>query len=161
MNLAILPRVFEWLQHTYLAETIRHSPTLIAALEILHLIGLAMLLGTILMVNLSLLGWGIGDVSAAGIARDLNKWTIAGLITMLASGPLLFMSEAARCSKIPAFWIKMALLGGALIFQFTIHRRAVNAESVLEHPRRTAWVSLALWLGVVLAAKAIGFSETA
>jgi hypothetical protein len=160
MKLATLLPVFEWLQHTYIAETIRHSPTLIATLEIVHLIGLAMLLGTILMVDLSLLGWGIGDVPASRIASESNRWTVAGLVTMIASGPLIFISEAVRCSKAPAFWIKMGLLAPALIFHFTVHRGAATGESVPEHPRRTACLSLALWFGVAVAAKAIGFSET-
>ena len=48
---ATLLPAFEWLQHTYLGETIRHSAALIALLEIIHLIGMALLLGTILMVD--------------------------------------------------------------------------------------------------------------
>jgi len=83
---------FEWLQHTYLGETIRHSAALIALLEIVHLIGLTLLLGTILMVDLSLLGLGIGRQPVARIARELGGWTIAGLAIMLMSGPLLLSS---------------------------------------------------------------------
>ena len=69
---------FEWLQDTPLAQTIRHSAALIALLEIIHLIGLTLLIGTILMVDLSLLGLGIGRQPVSRIARELNLFTALG-----------------------------------------------------------------------------------
>src|SRR5271156_4638824 len=106
MTHPLLPAI-EKMPHTYLAQTIRHSAALIATLEIIHLIGMALLIGTILMVDLSLLGLGIGRHPASEIARGLRGWTMAGLAIMLASGPLILSSEAVRCYKTPAFWIKM------------------------------------------------------
>src|SRR5580692_2349599 len=99
---ASLAPAFEWLQHTYIGETIRHSASLIALLESIHLIGLTLLLGTILMVDLSLLGLGIGRSPASRIARELRGWTAAGLAIMLVSGLVLLSSEAIRCYKTPA-----------------------------------------------------------
>jgi hypothetical protein len=157
---ALLP-LFEWMQHTYVGETIRHSATLIALLEIVHLIGLTLLIGTVLMVDLSLLGRGIGSHPVSRIARELNNWTVAGLAIMLASGPLILFSEAVRCYKTPAFWIKMALLAIAVAFHFTVHRRVTLAEPPA--PRGTARVvaglSLALWVGVALAGKGIAIFQ--
>jgi hypothetical protein len=86
---ASLAPAFEWLQHTYIGETIRHSAALIALLEIVHLIGLTLLLGTILMVDLSLLGLGIGCQPVSRIARELDTFTSIGLAIMLVSGPLI------------------------------------------------------------------------
>jgi hypothetical protein len=152
--LSLLP-AFERVQHSYLGETIRHSSALIATLEIVHLIGLALLLGTILMVDLSLLGWGIGQYPVVRIALELNKWTLAGLAIMLASGPLILISEAVRCYKTPAFWIKMALLAAAVIFYFTIHRKTAFTDPPPARAKLVASLSLTLWFGVALAGKAI------
>lgn len=156
MAAAFLP-FFEGLQHSYFGETIRHSAALIATLEIVHLIGLALLLGTVLMVDLTLLGHGIGRQPVSLMARDLNRWTLAGLAVLLSNGPMIFISEAVKCYHSPAFWIKMALLGIAILFYFTIHRKVVLASPHVARPtaRRTALVSLALWTGVALAGKAI------
>jgi len=156
MAATLLP-FFQGLQHSYIGETIRHSAALIATLEIVHLIGLALLLGTVLMVDLTLLGHGIGLQPASLMARDLNRWTLTGLAILLVSGPMIFMSEAVKCYHSPAFWIKMALLVAAILFYFTVHRRVVLASPpVARSPaRRTALVSLALWTGVALAGKAI------
>jgi hypothetical protein len=149
---------FEWLQHTYLAETIRHSATLIATLEIVHLVGLTLLLGAIWMVDLSLLGFGIAGHPVSRIARQLRFWTIAGLAVMLASGPLLLASEAERCYKSAAFWTKMCLLAAAVAFHFTIHRKTALAPNP-QHPRLVAALSLVLWFGVALAGKAIAIFQ--
>lgn len=157
---ALLP-IFEWLQHTGLGETIRHSATLIALLEIVHLIGLTLLVGTVLMVDLTLLGHGIGRYPAWRIARDLRGWTVAGLAILLASGPLILCSEAVRCYKTPAFWIKMVLLAIALTFHFSIHRRVALAKPSAADPSAgvVASVSLALWVSVALAGKAIAIFQ--
>jgi hypothetical protein len=155
--------VFEWLQHTYLAETIRHSATLIAMLEIVHLIGMALLLGTILMVDLSLLGLGIGRQPVSRTARELDAFTAIGLGIMLGSGPFILCSEAVRCYKTPAFWVKMALLALAIAFHFTIHRGTARAEPPAPRPsaRIVAGLSLALWFGVALAGKGIAIFQPA
>jgi hypothetical protein len=160
MALSLLP-AFEWLQHTYLGETIRHSAALIALLEIVHLIGLALLLGTILMVDLSLLGWGIGRQPVRRIASELSSWTKAGLAIMLISGPLILSSEAVKCYKTPAFWVKMALLAVAIAFHFTIHRRVTLAEQPDSRSSRAfvAIASLGLWIGVALAGKGIAIFQ--
>jgi hypothetical protein len=156
-----LAPVFEWLQHTYLAETIRHSATIIATLEIVHLIGLTLFLGAILMVDATLLGHGIGSYPVSRIARQLNRWTVAGLAVMFATGPFLLISEAERAYKTPVFWIKMLLLAIALLFHFTVHRRVTLADPPVEGPaaKLTGVLSLALWFGVALAAKGIAIFQ--
>lgn len=152
--------VFQWLQDTYVAQTIRHSASLIALLEIVHLIGLTLLIGTILMVDLSLLGLGIGRQPVSRIARELNLFTVMGLTVMLVSGPLILCSEAVRCYKTPAFWIKMVLLAMAIAFHFTIHRR-VTREEHPRHSRAVAILSLVLWTAVALAGKGIAIFQPA
>ena len=156
--LDLLP-VFEWMESTPVAQTIRHSAKLIALLESIHLIGLTLLLGTILMVDLSLLGLGIGRSPASRIAKELRGWTTAGIVIMLTSGPVILSSEAIRCYRTPAFWVKMALLAIALIFHFTIHRKDVIEQPPAPRARWTACLSLGLWTSVALAGKAIAIFQ--
>lgn len=151
---------FAWAQHSYLGETIRHSATLIALLESIHLIGLTLLIGTILMVDSTMLGFGIGRHPVSEIARQLRGWTIGGLMIMLVSGPLLLCSEAIRCYKTPAFWVKMGLLAIAVTFHFTIHRQVTLAEPPARpNAGMVASISLALWVGVALAGKGIAIFQ--
>ena len=160
MLLSLLP-AFEWMESSGLGQTIRHSAKLIALLESIHLIGLTLLLGTILMVDLSLLGHGIGSTPVSLLDRELRAWTVAGLVILLTSGPVLLSSEAVRCYQTPAFWIKMVLLAAALAFHFTFHRKVVLEDPPAAPFRAgyTACLSLALWTGVALAAKAIAIFQ--
>ncbi len=158
---------FEWMESTPVAQAIRHSAKLIALLESIHLIGLVLLLGTILMVDMSLLGLSIGRSPASRIARELSGWTAAGLAIMLSSGPLILSSEAIRCYRTPAFWVKMALLAIAVIFHLTIHAKVVFEEApapglrAKSRAKWTACVSLGLWISVALAGKAIAIFQPA
>jgi len=160
LAISLLP-VFQWVQSTPVGQAIRNSATLIALVEIIHLVGMTLLIGAILRVDLSLLGLGFGGQPVSRIARELNNWIVAGLVIMLVSGPLILSSEALRCFKAPMFWVKMALLAGALAFHFTLHRKVALAEppAARQVAGRIAVISLALWIGVALAAKGIALSE--
>jgi len=154
---ALLP-LFEWLGHTGLGETIRSSAVLIALIEIIHLIGLTMLAGTVLMVDMAMLGLGIRRHPTARIARELAPWTTAGLVVLLMSGPLILSSETRKCYDSSFFWAKMAVLFAAIVFHFTVHRKVALAEPPAGRLRAglVASLSLGLWIGVALAGKMIG-----
>ncbi|MGA2715090.1 MAG: DUF6644 family protein [Bryobacteraceae bacterium] len=155
---SLLP-FFEWYAGTPLGRVMSTSSTLIVTAQIVHLIGLTLLVGTIMMVDLTLLGLGIKRHSAAEVAGELAPWTLAGLAIMLLTGPLNLASEAMRCYDSSFFWIKMGLLAVALLFHFTVHRRVTSAEPPVSRFRAgiVGSVSLALWFGIALAAKFIGF----
>src|SRR5438105_3263941 len=61
--------------------------------EVLHIIGFAVAIGTITMVDLRLLGIGMKKQSAADLVKDTGAWTLAGLALVLISGPLIFSSD--------------------------------------------------------------------
>jgi hypothetical protein len=118
-------------------------------IESIHLVGVALLVGTIALVDLRLLGLGLRHLKASAVAAALSPWTAAGLVTVLISGPLLFWLDPTRYLKNPAFGLKMVLLGAALVTHFTIHRSPAGRE------RLAAALSLVLWSCVVLAGRAI------
>jgi hypothetical protein len=150
--------LFNWYGHSLLGQTVSASSFLIASFEIVHLIGLTLLIGTILAVDLNLLGFGMRKYPVARLSEDLRPWTRGGLAIMLVTGPLLLSSEALKCFDSSSFWAKMGLLTLALVFHFTVHRRVVIADPPVAPFRSglVACTSLALWTGVALAAKFIG-----
>jgi len=158
MNRETFIPLFYWLAHTTVGATIRGSATLIAITQIVHLLGLTMLIGTVLMIDMALLGFGIRHHPVSRIAAELAPWTVGGLATMLISGPFILSSETLKCYESSFFWIKMSILLAAIVFHFTVHRRVVRSEPPLGRFRATlvACVSLVLWIAVALAGKMIG-----
>jgi hypothetical protein len=153
----VLP-LMRWWGDTAIGAGIRKYSALIAIAQSIHLLGLTMLGGTLLVLNLRLLGFGFVRVPTSRMARELAPWTAAGLSISLITGVLILSSEARKCYESSFFWIKMGLLAAALIFQFTIYRRAVrNPEPASAFRNRTlAAASFVLWIGVALAGKLIG-----
>ena len=139
-----------------MAEIIKQS-WLFPAIQSIHIIGLTLLVGTICLVDLRLLGISMRRESVANLASAVAPWTSAGLLIVLATGPLLFGAEVTRYVNNPAFVLKMGLLAVALGAHFTLHRSAVRADDVSQPARQklAAVLSLILWSSVVLAGRAI------
>jgi uncharacterized membrane protein YfcA len=79
---------------------------------------------------------------------------------MLISGLLLVMTGPMKYYHSPSFRWKMLFLLLAVAFYFTLHRRVIKSDADVDPPgwsRAAAVVSMALWLGVGLAGRAIGF----
>jgi hypothetical protein len=122
---------------------------LFPVIQSVHVAGIALLVGTIVLVDLRLLGYALDRYSVSEISRRLARWTRAGLAIMLTTGPVLFASDVTRYSRNPAFLFKMAVLVGALVFHFTTHKRIERRGKLV------ALVSIVLWTCVVLGGRAI------
>ena len=152
---------FEWCESLWLGQFVVGSNWLFPVIESIHLLALAMLGGSIFLVDLRLLGLGLKDRAVSELARDARPWMIGGLIAMVLTGVPLFLSEPIKCYYSTAFWIKMTTLPIALAFAFTVRTRVTRAEPVRNTARRQMLVgalSMALWFTVAAAGRWIGFS---
>ncbi len=149
---------FQWISDTGPGILIRKSTYAFPVLEVLHLMGLTLLLGVVLTLDLRLLGVGLRRQTAPVVVQSLSPAFWAGLALTLVSGTILFIGEPVKCFFNAAFWWKMGLLIAALVVQTLLFRRA--ARSPIESARTgrlIAILSLALWSSVGLAGRAIGF----
>lgn len=159
------PLVFcKWLEQTPVGATVRQSLWLFPAIETVHLLGMAALLGTVGAFDLRLMGLILRGERVSGLARRLLPWAWAGFAVQVITGALLFSSEATHMVVNPAFRVKMVLIAlagvHALIFQVTSRRRLPAGDSDLAPSlgtRLAGFVSLVLWMGVVAAGRWIGF----
>jgi len=152
---------FTWCENTSLGEAIRASRWLFPAIESVHLLGLALMGGAVLLVNLRLLGLGLRRQPAAQLWRDTWPWLVGSLTAMLISGTMLFTSEATKLYYHGAFWVKMISLLLATLFTFTVMRKVALAEPERVKPiwsRIAALISLILWSTVGVCGRWIGFS---
>jgi hypothetical protein len=131
-----------------------------AVIETIHLLALAVLGGSVLIIDLRLLGIVFQQESTRTISRGLLRLVVGSLLIMILSGVALLSEEAMKCYYSPAFRWKMALLATVVTFWLTLHRKALqqaDSNPPTLWSRAVAVLSLALWLGVGIAGRAIGF----
>jgi hypothetical protein len=156
-----LLELFEWVQYSSLLSAMRSSAWFFPAIASIHLMGLALIGGAVLVVDLRLLGFGLWREPVAQVAPDAERWVLVGLLVLLPTGILQFMCFAAtKYYYLTAFWVKMAALSIALVFTFAVRRKVVMADETRVSPLRSklvAIVSLLLWSSVAIAGRLIGF----
>ena len=156
----LLP-AFQWMEATAIAMSINASLYAFAYIEALHLLALAVLGGSCLMVDLRLLGLAMTDQQVTDLYRITRPWFRWSLATILVTGFLLFISLAATKYYYHFyFWVKMYFLAAAIIFTFTVKNRVLSGNPALANTvtgKLMGAVSIFLWAGVGLAGKAIGY----
>jgi hypothetical protein len=162
--MALIAELCQRLYDTPFATSIRESDVTFSALETIHVLSLALIVGTIAIVDLRLLGVVLKDTPAERIERSVVPVTWGGFAVMATTGGLLFVSEAAKIQSNPAFRVKLVLMGLAginvLLFHLFLKRRlaAVGRGAPIPGPiRASAAASLALWTGVICAGRAIAY----
>ncbi len=140
-----------------ITNPLNSSELVFPTLECFHIVGFALSIGTIAVVDFSLLGVGMTRQTPAQLHRDTWLWTLGGLLLMFFSGLLLFSSDPDMYYLNWAFLIKMVFFVSAVVFHYTIHRKAVSADSPPLSGKAIACVSLALWAGVIFGGIFIGF----
>lgn len=102
----------EWLQrveNTGLAAGIRQSTWLYPGLEIIHIVGIVLLVGGAFVFDWRLLGFS-PNIPVADLAEHVLPWSRRGLWIVVPSGLLLFSTNAESLGTDPTFWLKMLLI---------------------------------------------------
>jgi hypothetical protein len=152
---------FQWCEQSGIGNAIRRSSWLFPLIEAIHLLGLGVIGGAVLVVDMRLLGLGLRRQSVAQLTRDAQPWLVGSLMLMIVTGGLLFLSEAIKCYYHEAFWFKMTCLFLAIAFTFTVQRKVTLADEARVSPlwaKVVALTSVALWAGVGIGGRWIGFS---
>ncbi|HEX6998958.1 MAG TPA: hypothetical protein VF322_12520 [Gammaproteobacteria bacterium] len=143
-----------WLETTPVANWIRTSVWAYPAIETAHYIGLAMLVGGIMLIDLRVLGFGRRLPLKSMIG--LLPWVWAGFAINVTSGSLLFVYGATTFGTSPAFQLKMAFMAlaglNALAFDLAVRRSRGDWVAADRPPvlvKGFATLSFALWICVV------------
>ncbi len=152
--------LFEWFEYTTPGIIVRESVWMFPVVEAVHLLGLCLLGGAVITVDLRMLGLGLRKQTISELAANLRPWLIGAVILMLSTGTLLFLSEAVKCYYNTSFWVKITTLPIALIFTFVVRER-VAVSGGMDTSTKTRLVaagSMLLWFTVAAAGRWIGFS---
>ena len=146
---------FEWMESVAVyGSSIYLGP----AVNIVHLMAMVVFLGSLMLVDLRLLGAGLTHQPTATVARDAQPWLLGGLFVLVLTGVPALMATATLQYANSVFWVKMYLLAIGLVFTFTIRRKVAFADEGRVAPFTAKFVGLAsilIWLGVAALARLI------
>ena len=120
---------FDQLEQSFIGEAIRNSIWMFPVIEAFHLIGLAILGGSILVGDLRLLGLLLSTKPINYVIGQTTLILKLGLIILVSTGIPLFLSEAIKCYYSRAFWIKMSALLIGLVFLFLFETQWAYQQS--------------------------------
>jgi hypothetical protein len=157
--------VFEWLESTALAATIQESLYGFPAVVAIHILGLTLSVGSLLWVDLRLLGLCMRGVRVSEIYRGLAPWFAAGFLLMFASGAVLFTAFATSAYANVFFRIKMLALALAALnavgFHWLSGKRSAAWDAAPQPPataRLAGLTSLVLWVAVIVAGRMMSYT---
>jgi hypothetical protein len=157
----MLESLAESLQATALSRTLAMSTWLYPIVNTAHVVGIALLYGAILPLDLRLAGcWSKQPVLV--LRRVLLPVAIGGLLLAMASGALLFATRPLDYLHEPLFALKLGLLASAVLNALWLRRSAAWRHGDAGAAPPIAWraagvLSIVLWLAVITTGRLIGY----
>ena len=156
--------ILQWLNDTSLAEAIRDSVWIFPAIETVHVIAIALVVGSIMRLDLRLAGLLWRDRPVTEVSGQMLPWTWASFVVAAIFGLLLFASKPFTYLQILFFDVKkfLIVLAGLnmVIFQHVIFKGVTKWDRSPMPPtavRVAGSLSLAFWLSVLVCGRLIGF----
>jgi hypothetical protein len=147
------------IERSGIAQAISKSSHLvIAGLQVIHVIGIILLLSALVLLSLRLLGLVFKAQNVTAVSKDAQRLMYLGFALAFVSGVLMFVASPRHYFYNSAFQLKMILFVLAIAVQVFLLRRAAQNDSpspVLA--RVSASLALVLWFGVGLSGRVIGF----
>jgi hypothetical protein len=156
----LLLAFLQWCESTAMGEVFRTSSYAVAMIMATHVLGLALLGGAVVIVDLRMLGAGLATPKAARLSSHARPWLVAGLVLLIFTGALMLFTTGVKYYYNPWFWVKMSALPVAVLFTLGVRDRVARNERL----DRTIWyrltgaASLGLWFLVAAAGRWVGFS---
>ena len=146
-----------------LAVAMRHDLWLYPIVEIVHISGFVVLVGSIVVLDLRLLGIS-RSLPAGALARHVLPWTLGAFFVIVPTGLLMFMAHATDLVSNGAFQLKLALLMlaglNAALFHTGVFRRHAQWDLDVSPPaavKAHAAASLVIWFGVITCGRLLAY----
>jgi hypothetical protein len=153
-----------WLYETPVSTTIRDVSWIVPAVQSVHIMAIAVVLGSALVCDLRLAGLFATDEPAPTVVRRYLPWTWGALATLLLTGLVMSIGEPDRVLVNQTFWLKMGLVVAAVVLTRILCTPFMDPLSDPQRSGRArwikpaAWLSLALWVGVIFCGRWIAYS---
>ena len=152
---------FERLQNSAFTDWFLGSSSIWAYPTVLtlHTVGMAILVGASFVINLRVLQ--VSGVIPLHRLQPLYRFIWIGFTINLASGLILFVTEAGTRVADPVFYVKMASIAVALAIAAVVKRRAIDLPGAPQvatvQTRSLAAVSLGMWTLAIVAGRLMAY----
>jgi len=158
-----VPIIFKTIEESGLSSWIRDSPSIFAYWFILscHAIGMGLLVGASVVIDLRLLG--VAKELPLAPLKGLYRIIWIGFWIQIVSGGLLLIAYPTKALTNPDFYIKLTLIGIAVTVMHTIRKRVftdstLNDSDMMVKGKALAVWSLVLWAGAVTAGRLLAYT---
>jgi hypothetical protein len=155
----------QWLEGTSWSVALHESLWVYPLVESVHVLTLCLFLGTVVMLDLRLLGFTMRKTQVTAVVDQLSAWTRAGFLVMVVSGALLFYAIPVRTYQNVFFRAKVLMLILAGLNAWYFHSKTYRSVGKWDldpvPPRRarmSGWASIVLWAGIVAAGRMIAYN---
>lgn len=154
----------DWLYGTSFSASIRAVGWLIPATQSIHILAIAVVIGSALVSDLRLAGVLATDETPATVVRRYLPWMWGALILLLCTGLIMVLAEPGRTLGNALFWIKMALVVTAFILTLLFRKPILDPEFRIDHAiwagatKPLAWLSLAMWVAIIFCGRWIAYA---
>ena len=157
--------IMEWLQASSLAVLIHDKAWVFTTIQVVHVLAISLVIGSIAIVDLRLLGLRSTKRPVTELTREVLPWTWAAFVVAAVAGSLMFISQAVAYSMNTTFWIKISIMAVAainmLIFEFITVRSVQNWDLDPAPPlaaKLAGGISISCWLLVFVFGRWTGFT---
>lgn len=153
----------EWLENTGVARMVQESSWGYPLILSSHAVGMAILAGIVLMINLRILGLASGIPLAS--FKTMYRFALIGLVINAASGTLLFVANPDAFYESNPFRIKIILLIVGVTLMVRMSRRLFSAGAssqtvaTVNQSKLTAAISILVWIGVIVSGRLIAYVD--
>jgi hypothetical protein len=150
---------FQWMGSIPLSTYVLDHTWPAPIVQVIHLVGVAVFVGALVVVDMRLMGRGFTARPLADVARDAQPWLIGAFILLFVTGLPSLTSTALKQYYSPFFWWKMEALLLGVIFTFTVRRKTIQTDEARlgpVWPKVVGVLSLAIWTSVTIGARLIG-----
>lgn len=152
----------EWLSTTALSVFIQnHNSWTIPTIQSVHIVGIAIVLGSVLMIDLRILGWAGTDQTLRQTMDRFGPWLTGALWLMLATGILMVVGEPVRELITFSFWLKMFLVAAGTVIA-VVFQRSVRTHGEADKRGSAKLLAVAtflIWTCVIFLGRLIAYDH--
>ena len=160
-----LQNTISYFENSALADNIRENDLLFPLIESIHVVAICLVVGSILAVDLRLLGFASVHRSVSRVTAGILPLTWVAFAVAFASGDLLFISNATKYLENGYFVAKLCLIGVAGLNMVVFHLVSAHDMAAWDNQSRPPFqarlaggLSVLLWIAVVACGRWIGFT---